>query len=340
MNEPLPWSPAAKEALLQQLAQRPYRATPWLRGGHFQTIVPALLRTAPRPALRVERLATPDADAVWLHHLAGDADQPLVLVLHGLEGSADSGYIRRMLTLLRRRGWGACVMEFRGCSAAPNRARRLYHSGETSDLDLVAETLRARAAGRPLLAVGYSLGGNVLLKWLGERGAGAALTAAIAISAPYDLSAGAHQLDAALGGRYARSFLRSLIPKALAKERQYPGCFDIQRVRRCRGIVDFDDCATAPLHGFAGAEDYYTRSSCAQFLPGIRVPTLLLSAANDPLIPAATFPRAAAEQSPWLVPQFTAQGGHVGFPAGALPWRERNWPETRVLRALEWFTGR
>lgn len=339
-----PWTAADKSSAIETLSASPFRVAWWLRGANLQTILPFYLSRIRRPATRIEDLTTPDDDFVRLHHLVEPRsddtrdETPLVLLLHGLEGSAQSSYITRMLARVAARGWGACVLEFRGCGTTPNRARRLYHSGETSDIDLVARTLARRHPRRPLFAIGYSLGGNVLLKWLGEHAASDSgddstrpISAAVAISAPYDLAPSAATLDRAFGGSYTRHFLKSLIPKAVAKERQYPGCVDIQRIRRVRSLVEFDEHATAPLHGFAGAADYYARSSCGQFLPHVRVPTLIISAADDPLIPAATFPHAAADANPWLIPQLTQGGGHVGFVGGVWPWRMQRWAEDRTI---------
>ncbi len=360
------WALECKSLLRAEAARFPFRPAWWLPGANLQTILPFYLSRTTRPPTLIEDLPTPDDDFVRLHHLVETRDTgaagraPLVLLLHGLEGSGMSPYITRMLAECAARGWGACALEFRGCGPTPNRARRLYHSGETSDLDLVAETLALRYPQRPLAVVGYSLGGNVLLKWLGERAAAASpvspadrqhaavdlahapvapgcipISAAVSISAPYDLAPSAAALDRAFGGSYTRHFLRTLIPKAAAKERQYPGCIDIERVRRVRSIVEFDEHATAALHGFAGAADYYARSSCGPFLPHVRTPTLLISAADDPLIPGATLPRAIVDASPWLIPLFTTRGGHVGFVEGAAPWRMRHWAEAQALRFLE-----
>jgi len=235
-------------------------------------------------------------------------------------------------------GWTAAVFEHRTCGGEMNRARRTYHSGETSDLDFVARRLIERRPGSRLYIVGVSLGGNQLLKWLGDLGeaAPAELAGAAAVSAPYDLTVAGPHLDRAFGGIYARRFLRTLIPKAIEKERQYPGCLDVEGARRARTFQEYDTHVTAALHGFRDCRDYWERCSSAPLLDRIRRPTLLLSSADDPLIPKSVLPREAAARSPFLHPLFTTRGGHVGFVEGRAPWSARYWAEARVL---EFFGG-
>jgi hypothetical protein len=256
-----------------------------------------------------------------------------VILLHGLEGCVESHYVLGQADALSRRGWSVVAMEHRSCGGELNRARRLYHSGETSDLDFLLRRLRAEGGGNQLYASGVSLGGNVLAKWLGELGVEAAtlLDGAAAISPPYDLTVSGPVLDRALGGFYVRRFLRGLVPKAIAKEQQYPGCLDVEAVRRSRTFAEFDTHATAALHGYRDAQDYWARVSCGQFLEGVRVPLLLVSAADDPFNPGSTLPHRQVAANPWLVPSFTEHGGHVGFVHGA-PWRTRHWAEEQVER--------
>jgi len=323
-----------KPRALAELARTPFVPAWWARTGMLQTVA-ALRTAAPRPSLRDEALATPDGDELHLHVAdMAVADAPTVLLLHGLEGSRHSSYVREMAALVAARGWRFVVLEFRSCSGVLNRARRTYHSGETSDLAFVVATLVRRWPASPLLPVGYSLGANVLLKWLGEVGdeAPANVRAAAAVSPPFDLATCAHHCDTRLGGVIARHFLRTLIPKALAKERQFPGYCDVAAVRRCRTFRAFDDLVTAPAHGFRDAEHYWATQSSGPLLPAIRRPTLLLAAADDPLVGAAVLPHAAAAQSPFLVPQFPARGGHCAFVTGGTPWRPRRWAEAQVLR--------
>lgn len=324
----------AKQFLLAELARTPFQPAWWARSGLAQTVAGVLgASSAPSP-LRLEVWDTPDGDRLRLHFLDAGAPLPVVLLLHGLEGSRDSVYAREVARLCALRGWQLVILEFRSCGGEINRARRTYHSGETTDLGFVVDRLQERLPGRPLFALGFSLGGNVLLKWLGEQGERlpAALVAAAAVSPPFDLEQAARQCDRRYGGAMTRHFLRTLIPKALAKEAQYPGCLDAAAVRRCRTFASFDDIVTAPLHGFRDAMHYWQSSSCGPFVARIRRPTLLIAAVDDPLSPSAALPRTAAAASPFLVPQFEPHGGHVGFVAGGWPWRPRRWAEAQALR--------
>ncbi|MEO6596616.1 MAG: alpha/beta fold hydrolase [Planctomycetota bacterium] len=325
-----------REVLRDELLQTPFRPAWWARSGLVQTLL-AARRSGRRPLLRCEVWPTPDGDEVRVHFIdAADPTVPTVLLLHGLEGSRESGYSGEVARLVQVRGWRLAVLEFRSCGGVMNRALRTYHSGETSDLALTAARLAARHPASPLLAIGFSLGGNVLLKWLGEAPANVpgSLRAAADISAPFDLEVAARRCDSRYGGAIARHFLRTLIPKAIDKERQYPGCIDTKAVRRCRSFAAFDDLVTAPLHGFRDARDYWSQSSCAQFLPAVRVPTVLIAAADDPLVPPTVLPHDAVAGSRCLLAQFTEHGGHVGFVMGRAPWLSRRWAEAQALRFL------
>jgi predicted alpha/beta-fold hydrolase len=328
-------SPAEQKAAAQrEIDRHPFRAAWWARSGFAQTLVGSWTRGPGRGALRLERWRLPDGDFVRMHFGAPVAGAPLVLLLHGLEGSRESGYVGEMLRAVRRLGWSFAVLEFRSCGGETNRARRTYHSGETSDLGYVVERLCNLAPARPLYLVGYSLGGNVMLKWLGECGSlvPEQVVAAAAVSAPFDLEVAARQCDERYRGLIARHFLRTLVPKALAKARQFPGLLDPAAVRRCRTFAAFDDLVTAPLHGFRDALHYWRSSSCAQFLASIRRPVLLLGAEDDPLVPGRVLPRALVERSEHLVGAFPGNGGHCGFVGGKLPgWPER-WAEAQVQR--------
>ncbi len=320
---------------MEELGGYPFRPAWWLRNRHAQTVFGALLRRPPRIRRTRETWETPDGDAVRLH-FAPDPDvrAPFLLILHGLEGSADSNYAPGLQGLFGRAGWGSAVLEFRSCGGVMNKTPRLYHSGATEDLAFAVDRLQRRFPTRPLYVAGMSLGGNVLLKWLGEapEAVPAAVRGAAAICPPFDLTVAGPHIDRAWGGLYARWFLRSLIPKAIEKERQFPGCLDAERVRACRSFMAFDNHATAPLHGFRDVHDYWSRASCGQYLPGIRVPTLLVASADDPFNPASTLPKAAVRDSAYLHPLFTTHGGHGGFVHGPAPWRPRYWAEEQTLR--------
>ena len=306
----------------------PYLAPAWLPGGHAQTIWPLLIKGR-LPRYRRERWDTPDHDFIDLDWVDGQPGAPCVVLFHGLEGSSRSHYARRLMHAVGRRGWHGVVVHFRGCSGEPNRLPRGYHSGDAQEIDWVLRRLHAR--GYPALFVaGVSLGGNALLKWLAEQGSVACgLIAAAAVSAPLDLAAADAALSSGFSRVYARHFLRTLIPAALAKERRFPGSMDLRRARAARTLRDFDDAVTAPLHGFLGADDYYARSSAGPLLHTVQCPTLLLHAANDPFLPPAAIPRRA--QLPGSVTlELLPHGGHVGFVHGPLPGRI-DWLPQRLL---------
>lgn len=302
----------------------PYRAPRWLPGGHLQTLWPALLSRrhgGPAVAYRRERWATPDGDFVDVDFLdAADPAAPLLVLLHGLEGSSRSGYALAFADWARGAGWSYAVPHFRGCSGQPNLAPRAYHSGDHAEVGWLLARLRARH-GRPLHAVGVSLGGNALLRWAEEAGAAAAATvAALAtVCAPVDLQASGLAIGRGLARLlYTPHFLRSMKPKALAQWARHPGLFDRARVARARTLYEFDDAYTAPLHGFAGVLDYWQRASAKPHLWRIGVPALLLNPRNDPFVPAASLP-AAHEVGACVRLWQPAQGGHVGFASGRLP---------------------
>ena len=318
----------------------------WCRGPHCQTLWQALLRQRPRPPLRRERLELPDGDFLDLDwgiataRTAPDAAPatPIVLILHGLEGSARSVYARGLLNALQACGWRAAVLHFRGCSGTPNRLARSYHSGETGDLDFVVRLLRARHPQAPLAAVGFSLGGNVLLKWLGEQGAGAPLAAAVAVSVPFQLDLAAARLTQGVSRLYQWKLLRSLrqgLRRKFARTGSDAGAapIDLQRLGQLRCFRDFDHHVTARLHGFDSAEHYYRVSSSRQYLPRIAIPTLILHASDDPFMTAAAIPR-ADEISATTRLELQAYGGHVGFVAGRWPWAPVYWLEQRIPHYL------
>lgn len=315
-----------------------YRSPWWLRGRHLQSLWGPLMRRPPRPALRRERWDTPDGDFLdldWLAAPPADPGAPCVMVLHGLEGSSESHYVAGVLALAEAAGWAGVVLHFRSCSGELNRLPRLYHSGETSDLDWVIGRLLATAPSRRLGLVGISLGGNVALKWLGERGesAPAGVAAAVAISVPYDLEACAGVLDRGLNRMlYTAHFLRTMKAKLRAKAGLYAGRLDLPAALAARTFREYDRLVTAPIFGFADERDYWRRSSSGPFLAGIRRPTLLINAVNDPFVPPASLPRAAVERSPWLEAVFPREGGHAGFLDGA---RGRaSWAERRAVAFL------
>ena len=313
---------------------RPFRAPFWLRAAHAQTIGGNLFRSTPELALRRERLELPDGDFVDLDFGPGEADWPLVVALHGLEGSATRRYMLQLYAALQRRGIAAVGVNFRSCSGEPNRSARFYHSGETEDLRAVLAHRRSRFPRRRLGAAGFSLGGNVLLKFLGETQDAAEIAAAVAVSVPYDLAAGAGMLERWPMGRfYSWYFIRMLRPKVTRMRELVAPLCDLQAVLRARTLREFDEAFTAPLHGFADAADYYARSSSAPYIERIRVKTLLIHAEDDPFLPPSYLPRAAASANPHVETAFTANGGHVGF-IGGTPWRPVYWAEETAAEFL------
>ena len=292
----------------------------------------------PRAAVPLERrrIATPDGDFLDLDYAPEpEPGAPVVLLLHGLEGSTRRGYMSEMLRQLFVRGLRGVGMNFRSCGGEPNRVARFYHSGETGDLEHVVAELRGRHPGRPLGAVGFSLGGNVLLKHLGERGGEAEIAAAAAVSVPYDLAGCAARLSGGPPGSvYGSHFLRALRRKVREKRRLLDGVVDVDRALAARTLKDYDDALTAPLHGFAGADDYYDRADSRRHLPAIRVPTLLVQSRDDPFLPPGTIPEGAVAANPHLTAAFTDRGGHLGFVEGAFPRCRSFWAERVVAGFL------
>jgi predicted alpha/beta-fold hydrolase len=328
----------------------PFTPAAGLASPDAQTIFGSLARPAHRPPLRRERWDTPDDDFVDVDLLAPREEggphaphaphAPHVVVLHGLEGSSHAGYVLAVLREAAARGWGATAVNFRSCSGELNHTPRFYHSGDTADALAVLQKTRARVRG-PLVAVGFSLGGSVLLGLLAEQGAAAPVDAAVAISAPYDLT----RCSAVLDGPgffmriYRERFLRKLKRKALLKLERFPQAFDRERVARARTLREFDEAVTAPMHGFRDAADYYARASAGPRLSAIRRPTLLLSAEDDPIVPpAGSIPPAAAD-NPHLTVLRTPHGGHVGFVGGSVR-APRFWAEAQALHFLSGVLGR
>lgn len=322
---------------------RTFQPAWWLPGPHGQTLWAALVRRRARPPLERERVELPDGDFVDLDWAAPRADlrpdPPIVLVLHGLEGSSDSRYARGMLAALARAGWRAAMLHFRGCSGSPNRLARSYHSGDTGDLAFVIGALAARFPCARLGAVGFSLGGNVLLKWLGETADANPLRVAAAVSVPFALGRCADRLEQGFSRAYQWWLMRSMRSSVLAKAPLLADRLDLDRARRSRSFREFDDRVTAPLHGFASADDYYARSSSRGYLRAIAVPTLIVHARDDPFMYPEVVPE-AAEVSPAVRLAITGRGGHVGFVEGAWPGRARYWLEEAIPDFLRpYLTG-
>jgi predicted alpha/beta-fold hydrolase len=297
----------------------------WLGDGHSQTIIAARFTRRPRVAFRRERWDAPDGDFIdldWTTHPVAPG-APLVVMFHGLEGNSRSHYAQTLMHALRERGWQGVIPHFRGCSGEINRAPRFYHSGDSAEVRWILQRLRNAhlGDGRRLLAVGISLGGNALLRYLGEDERAAGFVAgAAAISAPLDLAAGGAALSAGFNMLYTRMFLQTLKRKSLAKLEQYPGLFDRDTMLSSRDLYAFDNVVTAPLHGFRDTDDYWARAASKPVLRHIAVPTLVLNARNDPFLPGRYLPGPAQVSAQVLLEQ-PEHGGHVGFMTPPAGWR-------------------
>lgn len=327
-----------------------FRSPWWLIGGNAQTIVPARLWRFPRITYRRERWDTPDQDFIdldWTTHDT-DAHAPLVVMFHGLEGDSRSHYASLLMDALRARHWPGVIPHFRGCSGEMNRAPRMYHCGDGAEIAWILERLYrtvCQPQGRKLLAVGISLGGNALLRYLGEHGTGVRhLSAAATVSAPLDMRAGGAALSRGFNMVYTRMFLKTLKSKANAKLDQHPGLYDRAAMMATRTLGEFDNLVTAPLHGFSDVLDYWTRASSKPILRDVRVPALVLNARNDPFLPGQHLPGPADVSSDIVLDQ-PQHGGHVGFllrhDSGLRHMTGRiDWMPARVLRFFDDVLGR
>jgi predicted alpha/beta-fold hydrolase len=306
----------------------------WLPGPNLQTLWGKFFRPAANLNTRRERISTSDGDFLDIHHLAGDTGAPLLVLLHGLEGSVHSHYIQGLLAEASRRRWQAAVLVFRSCGNELNHTRRFYHSGETTDLQIALDHLMETFADSPVVLAGVSLGGNVLLKYLGEQADSVSprIRAAAAVSVPYDLGKAADHIDRGFAKIYQQSFIRSLKAKAIKKSSIFPDLLQRNDITSIRTIRDFDNRLTAPIHGFTDADDYYRQSSSLGWLQQVRVNTLLLSAVDDPFLPPQVLEdvKRVAKLNPSLQMEFTANGGHVGFVGGSSPLRPYYYMERRV----------
>ena len=320
------------------MIDRGFRPAWFAPGAHLQTVWGRLIRPRRMVKLEREEIETPDGDVLVLDHLRGERIR--YILMHGLEGSAHSVYIQGILSLIAKRGFAATAINFRSCARdqknlrtmLPNRRPRFYHSGETTDFDFVVRMLFERDSNTPIVACGASLGGNALLKWLGEHPHQTIIRAAATLSVPYDLDAGGTYLERGLGPWYVGGFLRTLKTKVKDVAKRFPETkLDIDRAMRAKSFREFDDVATAPLHGFADANDYYARSSSIHYISRITTPTLCISAEDDPFLPPEVLERVKAAASPSIEFVTTRHGGHVGFVGGTLPWRAEYWAEELVV---------
>ena len=332
---------ALEREALALLDAHPFRAPFWLRNNHLQTVFPPLARRLPTVVFEHERWETPDDDFFDVHFIEGEADTPILVLQHGLGGSIESNYIIGIAARFEKHGWRVVVQETRATGDEINRARKLFHAAMTEDLDLVVRETAARFPGRPIYVAGISLGGNIVGRWLGEMGANLPpeVRGGAIICPPFNPAVSSPHFEAAMGGRYSREFMKRLMPVAVAKAEQYPGAFDLEALQQATTLREFDDIVTAPLHGFGDVENYYSKVGCVHVLDQIRVPTLLIASEDDPFYPPETIPREIADASPWLVPQWTARGGHVGYIYGWNPFNPRKWDEEQLERFLLFLEG-
>ena len=303
------------------------------RNGHIQTIYPALVRRVDGVTYGRAQIDTPDDDVLELDWVKTGATRVAILS-HGLEGHTQRSYVRGMARMLARHGWDVLAWNFRGCGGTPNRQLRSYHAGATDDLDAVVRHVLDEQGYTAVALVGFSLGGNITLKYLGDRGADIdpRLRAAVAFSVPCDLAAGADHLDRFAHRIYRDRFLRDLREKIHQKHILFPDLVEVAGLDRVATLRDFDDRYTAPMHGFTGAADYYARCSSLPALATIAIPTLLVTAADDPFLPDACYPVDAARNHPYIHLEIPRYGGHVGFVA--LGAAGAYWSEQRTAAFL------
>lgn len=313
-----------------------YLAPAWLPGGHLQTIYPATCISKPAVSFRRERWDTPDNDFIDVDFIDGKAGQPFVVLFHGLEGSSDSHYARALMAAVQARGWSGAIPHFRGCSGELNQAPRFYHSGDAEEINWIIRRLHAqhcqKNAAAPFFAAGVSLGGNALLRWIGESQQQAAIVhAACAVSAPLDLAQGGASLSSGINMLYTSMFLKTLKPKCLRKLEQFPGLFDSNRLLEAKNLYEFDNVVTAPLHGYLDTDDYWHRASAKHVLNDITIPTLVLNAKNDPFLPGQYLPLKAAK---CVQLDYPDRGGHVGFVSGKIPG-QLDWLPQKILHFFD-----
>ena len=311
-------------------AAQAYRAPSWLPGGHAQTLWPLLIKPRPLP-LRRERWTTPDGDFIDVDHLDGPPDSPQLVLFHGLEGSARSHYAISTARACQKAGWRLVLPHFRGCSGELNQRPRAYHSGDSAEIDWILRRLHAANGGMKLHAAGVSLGGNALLKWAGENGAAAGdlVTSVAAMCAPLDLAGCGHHLARGFNRLYTQHFLKTLKAVSAKRLQRFPGLFDAARMQRASNLYQFDDAVTGPVHGFAGADDYWQRASAKPWLRSISIPALVVNPQNDPFLPDHYLPT-TAEIGPGVRLEQPANGGHVGFVSGPFPGN-LDWLPQRLL---------
>ena len=326
------------ETSTDRIVRSDFKPARWLKHRHLQTIYPSLpWAYRERPELRREILDLPDGDVTavdWVTETDSlPATSPLLVILHGLESSAQSTYARMLMRMAADLGWHCCVMHFRDCGDYRNRLPRRYHAGETNDLRYFLNQLESSERFGPIAAAGYSLGGNVLLKYLGESADRTPLRAACAVCVPLDLYLCADALNIGFSKVYQRYLLRNMKRSLARKFDRHTAAFDWERAMAARTFADFDDAVTAPLHGFDGMNDYYDRCSSKHFLTAIERPTLVINALDDPFMTPGVIPQ-PDRLSDAVTLEVSDHGGHVGFIEGGPPWRPRYFLPGRITEFL------
>jgi predicted alpha/beta-fold hydrolase len=310
-----------------------YKAPYYLFNRHLETIVPSTLRKVILPPYQRERMVTPDDDFLdldWIRNGAKD----VVILSHGLEGSSDRPYIKGMAKAFLAQGWDVLAWNCRSCSGELNLGRRMYHHGATDDVEAVVNHVLAKYTYQRIAMVGFSMGGSLTLKYLGEGGRELPkeIYRAAVFSVPCDLGSSSRSLSNWDNTIYRRRFMAKLYKKLQAKLVQLPDLpIDLTRFKQIKHFAEFDTCYTAPLHGFKDSDDFYAKASAGQFIPGIKVPTLLVNALNDPMLPLSCFPVEVARNHPYVYLEMPARGGHVGF------WQGKNQPTWAEERAVAWM---
>lgn len=299
----------------------------WMRNGHVQSCI-ALVGAPKLTDWQAEEILLPDDDFldVWWY---GPADGPIILMLHGLEGSVQSHYMQITAQVMAQQGWRVCGMHYRGCSGRMNRAAYSYHAGETGDLSHVINSIHERYPARQFCAIGFSMGGNMLLKYLHEN-PDSILTSAVAVSVPFEIDTCLDQL----APFYTWRFLRSMKQKSIEK---LTAGFSLpateKQIKAVSSFAEFDNLLTAPMHGFKDAQDYYVRSSCRYLLHDIQHPVLIMHALDDPFIPACCVPKEHEVSRPVTL-EVSDSGGHLGFVQASRPWSQDSWLARRIPEFL------
>lgn len=311
-----------------------FKPHPLLRHPHLQTLYPSLLRPLPELPIRRERLELPDGDFVDLGW-SGEGHGPIAILLHGLTGGFDSKYLRGTAVKLVARGWRTVALQLRGSGPDTNRLPRCYNHGDTEDFHTLCAVLRQREPQTPLYAAGWSMGANILLKAMGEAGERSLISAAAASCAPFQLEPCAERLRRGFSRAYQRHLLNNLGVILRRKHGPVPvlPAANLEAALNAPDFFAFDEAYTAPVNGYAGARDYYTRASCGPFLKDIRRPTLAINALDDPFMVPAIIPT-AEQLAPLVTLELAQQGGHIGFigagRGGRLDW----WLDGRVADYL------